>query len=148
MNPKEGDRVTLRSPQMREKLLNILHSLADAEYQNKLWLNQELIPAVEFDYCKFGVHFIYFDLAFNFVYDDTSLVKNPEGAIGLFLKNNNEVQMIKAVLRAIERVFETVGIDAADKEYISCPQWSNVLETALHALQTMEDDSECHEDGV
>lgn len=62
----------------------------------------------------------------------------------MFLKNNNEVQTFAAVLRAIERVFETVGIDAA----ISCPQRSNVLETALHALQTMEDDSECHGDGV
>lgn len=46
MNPREGDRVTLRSPKMRENLLKILHSLADAEYQNKLWLNQGLIPAL------------------------------------------------------------------------------------------------------
>ena len=46
MNPREGDRVTLRSQKMRENLLKILHSLADAEYQNKLWLNQGLIPAL------------------------------------------------------------------------------------------------------
>lgn len=149
MHSKEGDRVALKSPQMREKLLENLMILADAEYQNQVWFEQEFPPSIDNDcWDDVGVHLIYFEFAFDLVYDETSLVENPEGAIGIFLNDEREVELIKAVLRAIERVFVTVGIDATDREYISCPEWKDVLKTAANALQIMNSDRERHADGI
>jgi hypothetical protein len=45
-----------------------------------------------------------------------------------------------AVIDAIERVFTAVGIEAADREYISCPEWQGVLQTSAAALTVMNGD--------
>ena len=149
MHSKEGNKVSLKSPHMREKLLENLMILADVEYQNQVWFEQEFPPSIDNDcWDDFGVRLIYFEFAFDFVYDETSLVENPEGAIGIFFKDEREVELIKAVLRAIEGVFVTVGIDATDQEYISCPEWKDVLEAASKALQVMNSDRERPTDGI
>jgi len=146
----QADKIWLKFPELRERLLENLRDLADAEYQRQVLLIQEKLShqeipfEIEDEYCDFGVHFIYFELAFDFVCDDTSLVEDPKGAIGLFLKNEREAQAIAAVLSAIERVFQATGIEAADKEYINCSEWTKVLETASHALQVMNDDRESY----
>ncbi|PSM50383.1 hypothetical protein C7Y66_04320 [Chroococcidiopsis sp. CCALA 051] len=135
------DRVLLRSPELREQLLGHLIVLADAEYQRQMLLERELTSEIDDDcWDDFAVHLIYFELAFDFVYDDTNLIKNPEGAIGVFLKDDREVQLVMAVIDAIERVFTAVGIEAADREYISCPEWQGVLKTAADALKVMNGD--------
>ncbi len=148
MNSSQADKVWLKFPELRERLLENLRSLADAKDQRQVSLIQEnvnhlKIPSeIEEKHCNFNVHFIYFEFAFDFVYDDTSLVENPKGAIGLFLKNEREAQAIEAVLHAIERVFQATGIGVADQEYINSPEWTNVLETVFHALQTINNDHE------
>jgi hypothetical protein len=81
MNSMSEDRVLLRSPELREQLLGHLIVLADAEYQRQMLLERELTSEIDDDcWDDFAVHLIYFELAFDFVYDDTSLIKNPEGA--------------------------------------------------------------------
>lgn len=148
MNSSQADKAWLKFPELRERLLENLRSLADAENQSQVSLIQEKVNhlkitfEIEEEHCNFNVHFIYFEFAFDFVYDDTSLVENPKGAIGLFLKNEREAQAIEAVLHAIEQVFQATGIGVTDQEYINSPEWTNVLETVSHALQTINDDHE------
>ena len=75
------------------------------------------------------------------LYDDTLLAENPETAIGIFLKDENEVQMIKTVVVALERVFDALGTNATDEEYISSREWSEVIKAAAYALEVIKDDS-------
>lgn len=117
---------------MREELLETLRTLADAEYQRKTWLDQNFPPGTEHDCFDYAVHFIY---------DDTSLATDPEDTIGVFLKDENEVQMIKAVVAALERVFDALGMKATDEEYISSREWSDVLKAASRAWQALKDDN-------
>ncbi len=132
MHHKEEDTPTLKYPSMRDELLETLQSLADLDYQRKIWVNKEFPHENFYDD---------FDNTFRFI-DDMSLMTDPESAIGIFLKDENEVQMIKAVMVALDRVFEALGMKATDEEYISCPEWSEVLKTASQAWQAMKDDSQ------
>lgn len=139
MNSMSEDRVLLKSPELREQLLGHLIVLADAEYQHQILLERELSSEIDDDYWDdFAVHLIYFELAFDFVFDDTNLIETPEGAIGVFLKDAREVRLVITVINAIERVFTAVNIEAADRDYISCPEWQGVLETAANALAVMD----------
>lgn len=141
MNPTSEDRVLLKSPELREQLLGHLIVLADAEYQRQILLERELSSEIDDDcWDDFAVHLIYFELAFDFVDDDTNLIQSPESMIGVFLKDDRELQLVMAVINAIERVFTAVGIEAADRGYISCPEWQNVLQTAANALAVMDGD--------
>lgn len=135
MHHREEDRITLKYPEMREELLHAIHSLANAEYQLKVWVNQESQPGIEYDCFDFVVHFIY---------DDSELAEDPEGAIGLLVKNAQEVQLIKDVVRAINRFFDALGMEATDEEYISRREWPDVLETASQAWHVMKSDTKCH----
>lgn len=130
MNHRVEGKLTFKYPEMREELLHAIRSLADVEYQRKAWVKHEL-PPPKYDCFDFVIHFIY---------DDTRLAEDPEGAIGLFVKDEQEVQLIKAVVRALERVFDALGMEATDEEYISSREWSNVLEAASQAWYAMKDD--------
>ncbi len=132
MTNQEEDRHTLKYPEMREELIETLRSLADADYQRETWLDRNFPSGTEHDCFDYAVHFIY---------DDTRLATDPEGSIGLFLKNQQEVQLIKAVAIALDRVFDTLGMNATDEQYINCPEWSQVLTTASRTLQAMKEDS-------
>lgn len=130
MHHREEDRLTLKYPNMREELLETLRSLADLEYQLKIWVNKEF-PRENFYDDFFNT--------FRFI-EDMSLLTDPESAIGIFLKDENEVQMTKAVAVALERVFDALGTEATDEEYISSREWSDVLKAASQAWQAMKDD--------
>lgn len=119
----------LKYLEMRVELLETLRSLADAEYQKKAWVNQDFPPGIEYDEFDYAVHFIY---------DQAGLAEDPEGTIGLFVQDQQELEMIKAVVDALERVFQAVGMKATDEEYISCPEWSDVLKTAQKAMHVMK----------
>lgn len=129
MSLKEEKLLTLKYPQIREELLETLRSLADAEYQRSAWVNHEFPPGIEYDEFDYAVHFLY---------DDAGLAEDPEGAIGLFVKDEQEVQLIKTVVHALERVFNALGTNATDEEYINSPEWAGVLKTASQAWQVMK----------
>ena len=59
MHYNEENRPRLEYPNMREELLETLQSLADAEYQQKNWLDQNFPPGTEHDCFGYAVHFIY-----------------------------------------------------------------------------------------
>lgn len=120
----------LQYPEMRVELLNTIRSLADAEYQRKAWVNQDFPPG-KYDEFDYAVHFLY---------DHAGFAEDSEGTIGLFVKERQELEMIKAVVDALERVFQALGMEATDEEYISCPEWLDVLNAAQRAWQVMKID--------
>ena len=119
----------VKYPKMREELLETLRSLADREYQHKVWIENDYPPGIECDS---------FDEAVHFLYDDTILAENPDAAIGVILENEKEARLISAVCQAIDLVFEALGTGVSDEEYIKSAEWTGVVEAALKALQLME----------
>ena len=130
MRLRTKDSSTFKYPEMRDELLETIRTLSDAEYQRKVWVKHEFPPGVQYDE---------FDLAVHFLYDQPGLAENPEDAIGLFVKDEYEVQLIKAVIQALEQVFEVLGMNSTDEEYISSPEWAGVLKAASKAWQVMKD---------
>ncbi|MEG4344896.1 hypothetical protein QUB70_16595 [Microcoleus sp. A003_D6] len=116
-------------PKMREELLETLRSLADREYQHKVWIDKDYSLGIECDS---------FDDAVHFLYDDTVLAENQDAAIGVIIKNEKEARLMEAVCQAIDLVFEVLGTEASDEEYIKSSEWTGVVEAASKALQAME----------
>lgn len=119
----------VKYPKMREELLETLRSLADREYQHKVWLEGDYPQEIECDS---------FDEVVHFLYDDTVLAENPDAAIGVIIEDEKEARLISAVCQAIDLVFEALGTGVSDEEYITSSEWTMVVEAALKALQVME----------
>ncbi|MEG3931670.1 MULTISPECIES: SCO4402 family protein [unclassified Microcoleus] len=119
----------VKYPKMREELLETLRSLADREYQHKVWLERDYPPEIKYD-C--------FDEVVHFLYDDTVLAENPYLAIGAIIEDEKEARLMSAVCQAIDLVFEALGTGVSDEEYIKSCEWTKVVEAALRALQAME----------
>ena len=119
----------VKYPKMREELLETLRSLADREYQHKVWIENDYPPGIECDS---------FDEAVHFLYDDTVLAENPDAAIGVILEDEKEARLISAVCQAIDLLFEVLGTGVSDEEYIKCYEWTSVVKAAFRALQAME----------
>lgn len=119
----------VKYPKMREELLETLRSLADREYQHKVWLERDYPPGIECDS---------FDEAVHFLYDDTVLAENPDAAIGVIIEDEKEARLMSAVCQAIDLVFEVLGTGVSDEEYIKSSEWNGVVEAAFRALQVME----------
>lgn len=117
----------IRFPHLRPELIDTLQTLADPEYQQQAWVEQNVPPGIEDS----------FDIAIHFLYDDTHLADNPEATVGLILEKSEEVFLIKGLIKALDQVFETLGLEATDEEYINCPQWEQVLRTAKAALSVI-----------
>jgi hypothetical protein len=120
-------------PKMREELLETLRSLSDREYQHKAWLEGDYPPGIEYDS---------FDEAVHFLYDNTVLAENPDAAIGVIIENEKEARSIAAVCQAIDLVFDVLGTEASDEDYINSSEWISVVEAASKALQAMETKSQ------
>ncbi len=118
----------VKYPKMREELLETLRSLADRDYQHKVWLERDYPPGIKYD-C--------FDEVVHFLYDDTVLAENPDAAIGVIIEDEKEARLMEAVCQAIDLVFEVLGTEVSDEEYITSSEWTRVVEAALRALQGM-----------
>jgi len=111
---------------MRAELLETLRGLADREYQQRAWVDHNYPPGVLYDS---------FDEAVHFLFDDTILAENPNVAIGVIVEDEKEARLIAAVCTAIKQVFEALGTELSDQEYINSSEWANVVDAAFFALQ-------------
>ncbi|WP_107666838.1 hypothetical protein [Cyanothece sp. BG0011] len=116
----------MKYPEMRQELLLSIKILSDLEYQKQNWLNNTN-----------GEHDC-FDYVIHFLYDQASFDEDPETTIGLFVKNEEEIISIIKVIESLEKLFETLGTNASDSDYINSQQWRNVIINAKKALQILE----------
>ncbi|MEZ2303003.1 MAG: hypothetical protein ACBR13_14675 [Microcoleus sp.] len=119
----------VKYPKMREELLETLRNLADRDYQDQVWVKRDYPLGIKYD-C--------FDEAVHFLYDDTVLAENPDAAIGVIIENEKEARFMEAVCQAIDLVFDVLGTEASDEDYIKSSEWTGVVEAASQALQVME----------
>ncbi|EAZ90472.1 SCO4402 family protein [Crocosphaera chwakensis] len=117
----------MKYPEMRQELLLSIKILSDLEYQKQNWLNN---TSGEYD-C--------FDYVIHFLYDQAGFDENAEATIGLFVKNEEELTIIMEVIESLEKLFEILGTNASDLDYINSPQWKNVIINAKKALLILEE---------
>lgn len=115
----------VKYPAMRDELISAIESLSNAEYQKQAWVNHSFPPGVEYDE---------FDNAVHVLFDDLRLMEAPEGTLGTVVRNTEELEAVKQVTYAVDRVLRKLGDDLSDAEYIADPDWADVLQTASEAL--------------
>ena len=114
--------VDIRYPNMRADLCAYLDSLSDLHYQNYVWVQKHIPPSQD----KFGdvIHFLY---------DDTKLSTAPFDCINTILRNQFEAEHIASLTLILDRIFEVYGLKLTDAEYMSKPEWKQVVELAAAA---------------
>lgn len=108
-------------PEMRNELIESLRGLSDIEYQKRIWINARSEGSIQHDEFDYVVHFLF---------DDTSLATDPDSLIGVILKNFDEVAIIKPVIEALGELFDALGLDRTDEEYVKSTEWSSVVNAA------------------
>src|SRR5690606_17006667 len=119
----------LMYPNMRQELLEYLDGLADRDYQQKVWVRGEPYPGVEHDELDYALHFLF---------DDTDLASTPEKSIGVFLFNDDEARAVHSVAEALDALLTQYGVNLSDAEYLAKPEWTQVVDAARLALQTLK----------
>ncbi|MES2821393.1 MAG: hypothetical protein V4812_20660 [Pseudomonadota bacterium] len=114
----------LKLATMRKELLQYLEGLSDIEYQKKIWVAGERTEGVMHDELDYTIHFLY---------DDTDLATDPDSLIGWILLDKIEVDSIKELISALDRLFEVHGLNSTDEEYMQAKEWGFVISAAKTA---------------
>lgn len=116
----------MKFPEQRQELIDTLQVLSDKKYQELAWIRGEYPDGVVYDCLDYSVHFLF---------DDTSLADEPEKLIGYILANQKEVELIRGVTAALDKIFFELGTDKSDAEYLSSPLWNEVIEASKKAYE-------------
>jgi hypothetical protein len=122
----------IRLPGFRRELILDMKALADLEYQKRKWASTQYTH-------PFWDHL---DLTVEVIFDIHNLDKNPEQQIGDILRNQAEVDAIKPVVKALEAILDTIGIEQPDSAYINSPLWEDVVKAAKHAYEVLMKDED------
>ncbi|QZI69187.1 hypothetical protein K5F93_22835 [Pseudomonas protegens] len=114
----------LEYPTMRDELISYLEGLSSADYQYSAWVSRSSSD-IAYDELNYTIHFLY---------DDTDLATDPRSWVGIILRGENEVRAISDVVKSIDKVFDKYGTCLADEEYLTKPEWANVIESSKNAL--------------
>jgi len=119
----------IKFPDMRRDVLDAVRALADPEYQRRVWLERRYPHEGFFDD---------FTLNVNTLYDDTQVLENPHQALGDILRTTKEVAAMEDLAQALDALFDRLGTELSDEEYVGAPEWELVVRAAREALAELE----------
>jgi hypothetical protein len=119
----------VRFPAMRAEVVGAIRALSDQDYQWSAWIRREL-PAGHYDEFTHRIHILY---------DDTDVMENPEGSVGNYLRSPREAIAIRKLGSALDTLFQQLGTERTDEEYLQAPGWRSVVDAAKAALQVLEE---------
>lgn len=114
----------VKHPYMRMQLILTIRSLADADYQRKVWVNLESPRDPWFDDADVPVHVLL---------DDMDADIDLDGQIGFTLENDTEAEAVMQAAKALNVVLEGLPGHASAEMYINSPHWPAVVAAARHA---------------
>lgn len=118
----------IRYPEMRAEVLSALESLADREYQERVWIRHILPhPNYQDDFWQ----------AYAWLFENVTVMDAPERAIGVLLRDRAEAHAMLPLREAMTRILDLLGTDRTDAEYIASPLWDDVVAAATVALDTL-----------
>nr|WP_236605214.1 hypothetical protein [Sandaracinus amylolyticus] len=82
---------------------------------------------------------IQLDVPVHFLFDDSVLADDAERAIGWYLVDADEAQLVRDVIGAIDRIFVAHGTEHPDQYFLELPEWTRVLGLARTAATTLKD---------
>lgn len=115
-------------PEMRSEILESVRALADPEYQRRVWIERQY-PSPD-----------YYDdltLTVNILYDDTTVLADPQAALGRTLSSRAEVEAMSSLADALTRALDEVGRDQPDERFLASAVWPSVVEAASAALEVL-----------
>lgn len=118
----------VRFPQMRNEIVQAVKALADRDYQWSVWVRRELPPG-RYDEFTHRIHILY---------DDTQVLEDPDNAVGVYLRNTEEADVMRTLGSAIDSLFDDLGTELSDEEYLRAPGWTAVVDAATDALKVLE----------
>ena len=119
---------TVKFPWFREELIRNLKDLSDKVYQQRVWVDK-IYPHDNF--------YDDFTQQVNFL-GDAGFFYNPKDTVGDIVKNEKELNAVMEVVYAIDKIFNQYGKELSDKEYISLPEWQEVIEKAKIAKEIVK----------
>ncbi len=114
-------------PSMRDEVVEAVEALADTEYQWSAWVRHEL-PVGGYDD---------FNLAIHILFDDTTVAEDPDRTIGVFLRSQEEADAMRKLGRQIRGLFDELGTELSDEEYLRSPGWPAVVAAAKEAREVL-----------
>jgi hypothetical protein len=125
----------IRYPELRAVLRETVKNLSDGEYQRRVWIRHE------FPYPGF---YDSFSEAIHVIYDDLNLADRPRGAIGYVLYGTVELEALSELIEKLDLVFDSLGAERQDEEYVKSALWGDVVVAAAAALDVLDREAAVH----
>ncbi len=77
------------------------------------------------------------EYAIHFLFDDTCLWHEPRGAVGYFLNDEEEVDIVSRVVAALDELLNVHGTQRTDDFYLKQPEWQTVASTSAEAYELL-----------
>jgi hypothetical protein len=120
----------VRFPEMRMQLIFTLRTLADSEYQRRVWVEGDR-PRPEYEDSL--------DQAVHIIFDDLSLNTHLDRARFSILCDETELEAVDRVVQAVDRLLKEVGLDCSDEDYITSDIWQEVISSSKYAYELLTD---------
>lgn len=119
-------------PGLRRGLILCIKDLSDFEMQKMEWTNSQYVY-------PFWNHL---ERAIMNIEDDGLFNNNLTVQIGVRLKNQEEVDAIKPLIKALNVILDTIGIKQPDSSYLDSLLWQDVVDAAKHAYEVLMRDED------
>ncbi|WP_328446524.1 hypothetical protein OG780_09315 [Streptomyces sp. NBC_00386] len=117
-------------PDVRINVVAALESLADQNYQQRVW--RDRMPRADEKVDNF-------DLVVHVLFDDSRVLDDPEPPVGEVLASAREVRAARELAEVLGRLIDELG-DVGDEVYLASPRWPAVVTAARSMLEEMRAD--------
>lgn len=100
-------------PDVRINVVAALESLADQNYQQRVW--RDRMPRADEKVDNF-------DLVVHVLFDDSRVLDDPEPPVGEVLASAREVRAARELAEVLGRLIDELG-DVGDEVYLASPRW-------------------------
>lgn len=114
-------------PWARWSVMDAVASLSDLEYQERVWIRQEL-PHEGFE--------DNLDMNVSALFDDWMVLPTPRDAVGTILVDGPEIDRLQALGESLDTLIDDLK-DSPDEDYLRDSRWPIVVERARAALSAM-----------
>ena len=97
-------------------------------YQKRFWVDKQPSKYIE------GL-----DEEIHTLYDDTDVVRDSYGQIGIVLRNEQEAEAIQALDRVLGPLYDSLPYRIDHAQVLAMPEWSRVIAAARKALAVLLD---------
>jgi hypothetical protein len=112
---------------MRRDVMDTLAVFSDVEYQWRAWVRREGFGPGQYDDFDYHIHVLY---------DDTSVLPDPDESLGTVLLPGDEIGRIRELGVLLDELLRRHG-DASSEDFISDTQWPAVVKSSSVALAAM-----------